>query len=60
MITAACYKNGNNNYKSNNNNNSDNNKDKVCLLLKKWGWVSHMLVHVLDHMIIGLVTTALY
>ena len=29
MITAACYKSGNDDNKS------DNNKDKICLLLRK-------------------------
>ena len=47
-------------YKSGDDNKSDNNKDKVFLLLRKWGLVCHVLDHVLDHIIIGLVTTALY
>ena len=69
MMTAAYYKSGNDNDKF------DNNKDKVCLLLKRWGLVSHILDymldymldhvldhildHMLDHIIIGFVTTAL-
>ena len=59
MMTAACYKSGNDNDKSDNNEESNNNEDEVCLHLKRWGWVSHLLNHVLDHMIIGLLTTAL-
>ena len=59
MMTAAYYKSSNNNNKSDNNDKSNNNEDKVCSLLKRWGWVDYMLDHVLDHMIIGLVTTAL-
>ena len=55
MIMAACYKSGNDK--------SDKNKDKVYLLLKRWGLVGHVLDHVLDHMrdhiIIYLVTKAL-
>ena len=53
MMTAVCYKSGNDDDKSN------NNEDKVCLLLRRWGLVGHVLNHVLDHMIIGLVTTTL-
>ena len=30
---------------------SDNNEDKVCLFLKKWGLVGHVLDHMLDHML---------
>ena len=59
MMTAACYKSGNNNDKSYNNDKSDNNEDKICLLLRRWGWGGHVLDHVLDHMFIGFVTTAL-
>ena len=40
MMTEACYK--------SNNNKSDKNEDKVCLLLKRWGLVAHVLDHVLD------------
>ena len=57
-MTAACYKSGNNNNKSDNNDKSNNNKDKFCLLVKKWGWVGHVLDHMLDHIIIGFVNTA--
>ena len=57
-MMAACYKNSNNDDESDNNNKSDNNKDKIYLLLKRWGWVGHVLDHVLDHIIIGLVTMA--
>ena len=61
MMSTACYKNGNNNDKC------DNNKDKVCLLLRRWGLVDqilnhvldHMLDHMLDYMLIRLVTMAL-
>ena len=57
MMTAPYYKSGNDDK-------SDNNKDKVCLLLKRWGLIGHMLDHVLDHvfdhMIIRLMTTALH
>ena len=61
MITIACYKSGNDNDKS------DNNEDKICLLLKRWDLVNHLLDHILNHvldhmlnhMIIGLVTIAL-
>ena len=59
MIMAAHYKCGNDNDKSDNNNEFDNNEDKVCLLLREWGWVGHLLDHVLNQMIIGLITTAL-
>ena len=58
MMTAACYKNGDDNDKFN------NNEDKVCLLLRRWGLVGHILDHVLDHvldhMIISLMTMALH
>ena len=37
MMILALYKSGNDNYESNNNDKSDNNKDKVYLLLRKWG-----------------------
>ena len=60
MMTVACYESGNDDDKSDNNDKFDNNEDKVCSLLKRWGWVGHVLDHVLDHMIIGLVITALY
>ena len=60
MMTAACYESGNDNDKSNNNDKSHNNEDKICLLLKKWGWVSHVLDYMLDYIIIGLVTTVLH
>ena len=65
MMTAARYK------SSNNDNGCDNNKDKVCLLLKRSGLVSHILDHmrdyvlnhlldsILDKMIIDFITTAL-
>ena len=61
MLTAACYENSNNDDKSN------NNKDKVCLLIKRWGLVDHILDHMLNHMldqmlnhiIIDLITLAL-
>ena len=33
------------------NNKSNNNEDKVCLLLRRWGLVDHVLDHVLDHML---------
>ena len=59
IIMATCYKNGNNNNKSDNNDKFDNNGDKVCLLLRKWGWLGHMLDYVLNHIIIDLVTIAL-
>ena len=52
MITTACYKSGNDDK-------SDNNKDKVCSLFKMI-LVGYVLDHVLDHMILGLVTTALH
>ena len=56
MMTAACYKSGNNDE-------SDNNEDNVCLFLRRWGLVGHMLDHLLDyvlnHMIIALVTKIL-
>ena len=44
-MTKACYKN------SNNNNEFDNSENKVCLLLKRWVMVDHVLDHVLDHML---------
>ena len=50
MMTAAYYKGGNDK--------SDNNKDKVCLLLKIM-LVGHILDHVLDQIILDLVTSAL-
>ena len=53
MMTAAYHKNGNDNDES------YNNEDKLCLLLKRWGLIVHVLDYVLDHMIIGLVTTVL-
>ena len=59
-MTTAQYKSGNDNKKSDNNNKSDNNKDKVYLLLRRWGWVGHVLDHMLDYMIIGLMTIALH
>ena len=59
MITAACYKSSNDDEESDNNNKSNNNEDKICLLLIKWVWIGPILDHVLDHMIIGFVTTAL-
>ena len=64
-MTEAHYKIGNNDDKF------DNNEDKICLLLRRWDLVSHMLDYILDHvldhllyhmldqMIIGLVSTAL-
>ena len=58
-MTAACYKNGNDEDKSNHNDWSNTNEDKVCLLLRRWGWVGHVLDHVLDEMIISLVIMAL-
>ena len=51
MIIAARYKNGNDE--------SDNNKDKVLFASKKMMSMSHVLDHVLDQIIIALVTTAL-
>ena len=45
MMTASCYVSGNDDDKSN------NNKDKVCLFLKRWGLVDHVLDHVLDYML---------
>ena len=32
MMTAACFESGDDDDKF------DNNKDKICLLLKRWGW----------------------
>ena len=50
MMTAACYKNGNDDK-------SNSNEEKVCSLLRRWNLVGHVLNHVLDHvldyMIIG-------
>ena len=47
VMTVTCYKSGNDK--------SDNNENKVCLLLKRWGLVSHilnyMLDQILDHML---------
>ena len=51
-MTAACYK--------SRDDESDNNKDKVLLASKKMMLVGHVLDHVLNHIIIGLVTTALH
>ena len=45
LITATCYKNGDNDNKS------DNNEDKICLLLRRWDLVGHMLDHILDHVL---------
>ena len=52
MMTPAFQKNGNDDK-------FDNNKNKVYLLLRRWGLISDVLDHVLDHMIIAFVTTAL-
>ena len=62
MIITTCYK------SSNNDNKSDNNKDKICLLLRKWDLIDHMLDHMLDHVLdymlnhlfIGIMTTMLH
>ena len=62
IMTAACYKSGNNNDES------DNNKVKVCPLLKRWGlgnhvlhhMLNHVLNHMLDHIIINLIIMMLY
>ena len=35
MMTAACYKSGNDDNESDNNDKSDNNKNKICLLLRR-------------------------
>ena len=59
IMMAACYESGNDDDKSENNDKSDNNEDKVYLLLRRWDWVSHVLDHVLDFMIIGLMTMVL-
>ena len=55
MMTAAYYKSGNDDNKYDNNDESDNNEDKVCSLLKRWGWVGHVLNYILYHIIIDLV-----
>ena len=66
MMLMAHYKSGNDDDESDNNNKydindkSDNNENKICLLLKRWVWVGHILDHVLDQIIIGLVTTPLH
>ena len=59
MMTVAYYKSGNKDDKSDNNDEFDNNEDKVCLFLRRWGWMGYMLDHVLDYMILGLVTMVL-
>ena len=38
----------------------NNNKDKICLLLIKMRLVGYMLNHMLDYIIISLMTTMLY
>ena len=45
MMTLAHYKSGGNDDKS------DNNKDKIYLLLKRWGLIGHVLDHVLDYVL---------
>ena len=45
MITEVCNKN------DNNNNKSDNNKDKIYLLLRRWGLMGHVLDYMLDHIL---------
>ena len=35
MMTATCYKSGNDDDKSDNNDESENNRDKICLLLRR-------------------------
>ena len=58
-MTANCFKSSNDYNESDNRDKSDNNEDKICSLLRRWVWVGHILDHVLDHMIIDFVTTAL-
>ena len=53
IMTAACCESGNDDDES------DNNEDKICLLLKSWGLVGHILDQILNHMIISFVTKAL-
>ena len=45
--------------KFDNNDKFDNNKCKVCLLLRRYGWVGHMLDQILNHIIISLMTMIL-
>ena len=52
MMTATWYK-------SSNDDKFNNNKDKVDLLLSRWSLVGYMLDHILDHIIIDLITMAL-
>ena len=42
-MTAARYESSNDKF--------DNNKDKIYLLLRRWGLVSHMLNYIVDKML---------
>ena len=59
MMTAIQYKSADNDDEADNSDNFNNNENKICLLLGRSSWINHMLDHVLDYIIIGLVTTTL-
>ena len=58
-MSVDRYESDNDDDEFDHNDKSDNNEDKVCLLLRRWVWLGHVLDQMLNHMIIGLVTMVL-